>query len=250
VAITDARHHQRERQAIQARDDFLAAASHDLKNPLTAIRGSVQMLERALARDSTVSPERLQASIRTIGGAAVRMTTLIDELLDIARVQMGEPLTLERSPVDLVALARDAVAVQQSATDSHRLTVESSVPELIGLWDGRRLARVLENLLSNAIKYSPGGGEVTVRLAREADVAILSVRDQGIGIPAADLPHVFERFRRAANVLGRIEGTGIGLSATSQIVEEHGGRVDLHSREGEGTLVIVRLPLSSSPASE
>ena len=249
VAIANARHHQREQQAIQARDDFLAAVSHDLKNPLAAIRGSVQMLERTLARGSTVPPERLRRSIQTISGAAVRMTALIDELLDVARLRMGQPLLLERSPTDLVALARQLAAMQQTATEHHQIVVEAAVPELVGTWDGRRLERVLENLLSNAIKYSPAGGEITVRLERDADtdMAVLSVRDRGIGIPAADLPYVFERFRRAANVLGRIEGTGIGLAAAGQIVHEHGGSVDLQSREGEGTVVTVRLPLAGAP---
>jgi signal transduction histidine kinase len=246
VAISNVRRHQQEQQAMQARDDFLAAASHDLKNPLTAIRGSVQMLERTLARTGSVPPERLRNSIRTISGAAARMTSLIEELLDIARLRMGERLVLECVPTDLVALAREQVAMQQSTTEHHRLVVDAEVPTLVGAWDSRRLQRVLENLLSNAIKYSPAGGEIVVTVKREADSAVLAVRDPGIGIPAADLPHVFDRFRRAANVLGRIEGTGIGLAASAQIVKEHGGTLDVQSREGEGTVVTVRLPLGEA----
>jgi signal transduction histidine kinase len=249
VAISNVRRHQQERQAIQARDDFLAAASHDLKNPLTAIRGSVQMLERTLNRTGSVPPERLKHSIRTISGAAARMTSLIEELLDVARLRMGERLALERAPTDLVALAREQVALQQAATEHHRLVVDAEVPALVGAWDSRRLQRVLENLLSNAIKYSPAGGEIVVTIGREADSAVLAVRDRGIGIPAADLPHIFDRFRRAANVLGRIEGTGIGLAASAQIVKEHGGTLDVQSREGEGTVVTVRLPLNEAAAS-
>jgi signal transduction histidine kinase len=243
VAISNVRHHEQEQQAIQARDDFLAAASHDLKNPLTAIRGSVQMLERTLKRTGAIPPERLASSIRTISGAAGRMTTLVDELLDVARLRMGGPLVLEYAPMDLVALAREQAAMQQSGTEHHRIVVAAELPELVGVWDRRRLERVVENLLSNAIKYSPSGGEITLTVRREADMAVLSVTDQGMGIPAADLPHVFERFRRAANVLGRIEGTGIGLSAAAQIVYQHGGNLDLQSREGEGTTVTVLLPL-------
>ena len=246
VAISNVRRHQQEQQAIQARDDFLAAASHDLKNPLTAIRASVQMLERTLARTGSVPPERLTNSIRTISGAAARMTSLIEELLDIARLRMGERLTLECGPTDLVALAREQAAMQQSATEHHRLVVDAEVPALVGAWDSRRLQRVLENLLSNAVKYSPAGGEIVVTIKGEADSAVMAVRDRGIGIPAADLPYVFDRFRRAANVLGRIEGTGIGLAAAAQIVREHGGTLDVQSREGEGTIVTVRLPLSEA----
>jgi signal transduction histidine kinase len=246
VALTNVRHLEREQQEIEARDDFLAAASHDLKNPLTVIRGSIQMLERTRARTGELPRERLDTSLRTISSSAARMTALIDELLDVARLRMGNPLVLETAPTDLVALTRQLVATHQSATEKHTIVVDARVAELVGVWDERRLQRVLDNLLSNAIKYSPGG-EIRVGVAIEGESALLTVRDRGIGIPEADLPHVFERFRRGANVLGRIDGTGIGLAAAAQIIQEHTGSVDLHSREGEGTLVTVRLPLSTDP---
>jgi signal transduction histidine kinase len=100
------------------------------------------------------------------------------------------------------------------------------------------------NLVSNAIKYSPNGGEVRVRLGCEDRCAVLSVQDQGVGIPAADLPRVFEQFHRAANVAGRFKGTGLGLAGARHIVEQHGGSISLESREGVGTTVTVRLPLN------
>ena len=118
----------------------------------------------------------------------------------------------------------------------------------MGDWDARRLERVVENLLSNGVKYSPAGGDITVSVQRQDGSAVVSVRDRGIGIPAADLPHMFERFRRAANVLGRIDGTGIGLSAAAHIVKQHGGSIDLESEEGEGTVVTVHLPLENPEA--
>jgi signal transduction histidine kinase len=244
VALTNVRHLERERQEIEARDDFLAAASHDLKNPLTAIRGSIQMLERTRARTGTLPPDRLELSIRTISGSAARMTALIDELLDVARLRMGNPLALERAPMDLVAAAHHLAAIHQSATEKHTIVVDASVPQIVGVWDERRLQRVLDNLLSNAIKYSPAGGEIRIGLDRDEELAVMDVRDTGVGIPEADLPHVFERFRRGANVLGRIEGTGIGLAAAAQIVHEHGGSIALRSSVGQGTVVTVRLPLS------
>jgi signal transduction histidine kinase len=115
-----------------------------------------------------------------------------------------------------------------------------------------RLERVLENLLSNAIKYSPEGGSITVAIADEeigGPWAVLTVRDQGLGIPAADLPRVFERFQRARNVEGRIGGTGIGLASARQIVEQHGGTIAAESAEGTGSTFTVRLPLAF-PAAE
>jgi signal transduction histidine kinase len=111
-----------------------------------------------------------------------------------------------------------------------------------------RLVRVLDNLLANGIKYSPNGGEIEVSLARQDDGgaawAVLAVRDHGLGIPAADRPRVFERFRRARNVVGLIGGTGIGLASTRQIVEQHGGTITVVSQEGVGSTFTVRLPLT------
>ncbi len=243
VAISNARLHQREREAIQVRDDFLAAASHDLKNPLTAVRGAAQMLERSLASTGSVPPNRLAVSVRTIDNASARMVNQIEELLDVARLRLGEHLPLERTSTDLVALARQLVEAHQATSESHPISVETDEPRLIGTWDRRRLGRAIDNLLSNAIKYSPAGGPITVSIAREQHFAVLSVRDRGLGIPEADLPHVFERFRRAANVLGRVEGTGIGLAAAAQIVAQHAGSIDLQSQVDVGTTVTIRLPL-------
>ena len=122
--------------------------------------------------------------------------------------------------------------------------------ELLGEWDARRLERVLTNLVSNAIKYSPEGGEVTIRIAAEVDAegsrAVLTVADQGLGIPAADLAKVFERFHRASNIVGRIGGTGIGLASVRQIVTAHGGAACVSSQEGQGATFVVRLPLTPS----
>ena len=127
------------------------------------------------------------------------------------------------------------------------MAVESSQPELVGLWDPVRIERVLTNLLGNAIKYSPGGGPVSVRLDLEGaspdGAVVVQVQDHGEGIPESDLPHIFERFRRGENVSGRIPGTGLGLAGARQIVELHGGTICAESRVGEGTTFTVRLPI-------
>ncbi len=120
--------------------------------------------------------------------------------------------------------------------------------ELVGTWDMPRMERVLDNLLSNACKYSPEGTEVCVALAREETPdgawGVVRVQDHGVGIPAADLPHVFERFHRAGNVRGRFAGTGLGLPGARQIVERHGGTITVESQEHRGTTVTIRLPLA------
>src|SRR5207237_8941238 len=183
-----------------------------------------------------------------IDATIMRMTRLIDSLLDMTRTQMGQPLPLDRRPVDLVALARRVVVEQQQSTERHQLCLDVAVPELVGMWDAARLERLLENLLNNAVKYSPEGGDVTLTVRPEAEAgepwAVLVVQDRGMGIPAADLPHIFERFQRSRNVKGQIAGTGIGLVAVRQFVEQHGGRVTVDSHEGRGTTVTVRLPLA------
>jgi signal transduction histidine kinase len=244
--VDNARLHHELQEAVRTRDEFVAAASHDLKNPLASIKGTAQVLQRRTAREGQVEPERLTAGLARIDTAATRMSRLVDLLLDTARLQTGSPLELDRRPTDLFALAEQVADESRPATERHALRVEGE-RGLIGQWDAARLERVLGNLLDNAIKYSPDGGEVVVRLARDADAAgtwaVLTVRDQGIGIPPADLPRIFDRFQRGGNVIGRIGGTGIGLAGARQIVEQHGGTIAVESQAGGGTTVRVRLPL-------
>jgi signal transduction histidine kinase len=227
------------------RDDVLATVSHDLKTPLTAVRGTSELLARRVRRQpQDAETDRVLEGLARIQAAATRMERMMNELLDAARLQTGEPLVLEREPVDLVPLVREALAEQQAANERHSLRLETEVDELIGDWDGPRLRRVLDNLLSNAIKYSPTGGEIVVELAADGGCAVLQVRDQGLGIPAEDLPHIFERFRRARNAV-EIVGTGLGLSGARQLVEQHGGSIEAESQEGAGSTFTVRLPLEA-----
>jgi signal transduction histidine kinase len=125
--------------------------------------------------------------------------------------------------------------------------VSTTLTQLVGVLDAVRLARVLDNLLDNAVKYSPRGGTVEVTIAREDGLAVLSVADHGEGIPAADLPHIFERYRRGRNVEGRIPGTGIGLAGVQRIVELHDGTISVDSQVGGGTTFTLRLPLNIGP---
>ncbi|HEY8446965.1 MAG TPA: GAF domain-containing protein [Thermomicrobiales bacterium] len=238
-----------ERQAFDAmREEFLAAVSHDLRNPLCAIRGATQLLMRRVNRGEPPNPQRLADGLTTIETATHKMMTMIDDMVDAARLRMGQELSLEPESVDLVELARRTVEQYQATTRRHELDLVADCPEVVGTWDPRRLERVLDNLINNAIKYSPEGGRVEVRVAQETEPngeswAILTVADEGIGIPAADLPHVFERFRRGANVAGVAAGSGIGLSGVEQVVEQHGGTINVASEEGRGSSFTVRLPL-------
>jgi PAS domain S-box-containing protein len=247
VAVHDAM--ERLRHALETRDEFLASASHDLKNPVASIKAIAQLLQRRLARAGQIQREPLLIDLARIDAVATRASRQIDELLDIARMQMDRPLDLDRRPVDLVALAREVVAEHQQRSRLHRISVEASVPQVIGRWDGRRLARVVGNLLDNAVKYSPDGGAIRVRVTHEDGApawAVVSVEDQGVGIPEQELDRIFERFQRGTNVVGHIAGTGIGLASARTIVESHGGTIAATSRPGEGACFTIRLPLADS----
>jgi signal transduction histidine kinase len=230
--------------AANLRDSVLASVSHDLRSPLAAIRGQAALQRRILLRNGTTEPERLLRGAQRIEDAAARMNGMIAELVDAARVHAGRTLELHRQTTDLVELVQRIVAEQAQTTAQNGVLFESAEPRLRAVVDRVRVERVVANLVSNAIKYSPGGSDVRVELAAEAGWAVLRVQDQGVGIPAADLPRVFEQFHRAANVAGRIGGTGLGLAGARHIVEQHGGSIALESQEGVGTTVTVRLPLN------
>jgi signal transduction histidine kinase len=153
-------------EADHLKDEFLASISHDLRNPLTAVMGIAQLLDRRLDRGAYIEPERLRASLGSIQNSASQMTNLVDQLLDYARLRLDRPLDLNRQRTDLVELVRYVVASHETTSERHRITVETIEASLVGLWDRGRLERVLQNLVSNAIKYSPHGGEVDVKVWR------------------------------------------------------------------------------------
>jgi len=233
---------QNAQEALARSSEFVAMVSHDLKNPLTAIRGHTQLLERYVRRGSELDTTRVMSGLVKIEDTTQRMVMLINELQDLARIQASQPLELYLAETDVVALARRMVTEYQQLNPEHRVHLINSREALPGHWDPIRLERVLGNLLSNAIKYSPSGGEITLDIEGDDERAILRVRDQGIGIPKADLPQVFERYHRASNVPAGVGGTGLGLAGARQIVEQHGGSISVESEEGGGTTFTVELP--------
>lgn len=238
----------------QEREAFVDAAAHDLKTPLTSLRGQAQLLLRRAHREKSVNVEALRPRLMEIDSAARRMVTVIDEMLDAAHLRAERALDLRIAETDLVKLVEAAVSDARRGTNRHRIHVETHHDSLVGIWDHVRLERVVGNLLGNAIKFSPTGGDVVVTIERETDAdgvahARLSVKDDGIGIPMADMPELFQRFRRGGNVT-RIPGTGIGLAGARQIVEQHGGTLTVTSEEGRGSVFVVRLPLAHTTAPE
>jgi signal transduction histidine kinase len=250
IAVGNARLYEEARHAVRGRDEILAAVSHDLKNPLAAIKGQAQLLLRQLNRSQ---PEigKLTSRATSIIATTVTMTKMIDELVDTARLQIGQQLELDLSQVDLSTIARAAVEEIQQTTHEHQIRLHVDGADgneaLIGTWDAARLERVMGNLLGNAVKYSPAGGDikVTLRRARKERLswAIVEVRDYGLGIPSKDLPFIFDQFRRGRQPhRHHIPGSGIGLSTARQIVIQHGGRIEVESKPGQGSLFTVWLP--------
>lgn len=230
--------------ALDARDIFLATVSHDLKNPLLLIGLRSQALARRLVESLAVDPAQVVADLAAIDASVKKTTRLIDDLIDRARHPDDAPPIAR--PTNLVALVDAIVREFQQSTRRHNIHLDTAEPSLTGFWDDQALDRVVANLLSNAIKYSPAGGDIAVRVRRDAarDRAVLEVRDHGIGIPADDLAHISERFHRAGNV-GSVTGTGLGLAGARSIVEQHGGMLTIASRERAGTTVTVELPLAT-----
>lgn len=236
-----------EYEAAQQKDDFLSAAAHDLKTPLTSLRGFAQILLRRAQRAEALESGKVIPDLERIVNLATRMSNLITELLDVTRLDMGRPLDLLQRPLDLVGLVRDIVT-DFDDDDARRIDFVCDLPELVGLWDTVRIERVVTNLVSNALKFSPARSPVLISIAREDDGgswAVIRVQDKGIGIPAADLPLIFERFHRARNTAGTVQGTGIGLAGVKQIIEQHGGDIRVESAEGVGSTFTVRLPIEA-----
>ncbi|MEO6458044.1 MAG: PAS domain-containing sensor histidine kinase [Chloroflexia bacterium] len=236
-------------EAVRSRDLFLSVVSHDLKNPLAIIKGNTQLLQRHIKNSTVPRIERLNDGLSRIDETVNRMNLVLDDLMDFAGVQSGQQLSLQRKVVDLVGLMRRIVVDRQGTTELHQIRFIANQGRLTGVWDANRLERVVENILSNAIKYSPQGGEIEVSVSQVEGIsgrrAVITVRDKGLGISAEDLPYIFEWFRRAGNVSGKISGAGIGLASARHTVEQHGGTIEVESEVGEGSTFTITLPLNA-----
>lgn len=230
-------------EAVQLRDNFLSVASHELRTPITAIKGYAQVLGRN-PELAALGNDRITRSLKSIINQADRMSLLVNEMLDISRIESGHlQLTLE--PVDLAALAEDVVSQMQILSEQHAIRVSATECPVTLTADRERIGQVLVNLLENALKYSPGGGEIGVSISSEPDRAVVSVSDNGIGIPADEIEHLFERFYRAPNASSRnYGGLGLGLYISHEIVRQHGGSIWARSRVGEGSTFYFALPLT------
>ncbi len=235
------------KEAEYLKDEFIGVAAHELRNPLSVLKGFAEMLVYQTARGKGAKLAAWQKeALEEIGEATSRLDKLTEDLLDVTRLQAGR-LALSRDPTDLVALTRRMVSQRQMTTRQHVFSLDTEHSSLMVEMDKVRIEQVLSNLLSNAIKYSPQGGpiELTIREEVEPHVAFLSVRDRGIGIPIQQQARIFGRFVRAENArASEITGTGLGLYLSREIIERHGGRLWFESTEGAGSTFYMTLPLA------
>ena len=228
--------------AVVVRDQFLSIAAHELKTPLTTILGYVQVLQYRMRRAGTVD-DRTERTLTMIGAQGQRLTRLIDTLMDVARINQGH-LSLERAPLDLASLVARIIDELSVILHNRPIEVTLAARSCMVSGDSLRLEQVIVNLVQNAAKYSPQGGVITVTVDCDATQARVIIRDSGIGIPAAALPRVFERYYRVLDGAASLQpGMGIGLSVVKEIVALHGGTVSVESTEGEGSTFTVSLPL-------
>jgi len=245
LAIDNARLLRETQRAVRLRDDFLSVASHELRTPITSLMITVGRLLRWGAAGSSLPPASLGAGLERVKRNTDRLRRLTDELLDVTRIEHGR-LDLRPVTVDLGALARQVVDDLRFELASAACAAQIDADEAVaGVWDPSRMEQVITNLITNALKFGPGHPiEITVRNAGE--VAVLSVRDYGVGIEPSRQPYVFDRFERAVSTT-HYGGLGLGLYIAHRIVKAHGGELRVESQPGRGATFTLTLPWSAPP---
>jgi two-component system phosphate regulon sensor histidine kinase PhoR len=234
-----------QRRRLEAlRRDFVANASHELKTPVAAVRALAETLLTALPDD----PEAGRRFAERIAREAERLEVLARALLDLSRVERG---TLDVEPVDLVGLVKEVLGDYEELAAERRVRLDGELqPQVSMRGDRAQLGLLLSNLLDNALRHTPARGSVCVRLDATESRALLQVADTGEGIPAGELPRVFERFYRVDKARARqTGGTGLGLAIVRHVAEAHGGTVGVDSELGRGSTFTVTLPLAGPPVS-
>jgi signal transduction histidine kinase len=217
----------------------LVGLIHDLRNPLTAIVGHAQVLRLLLDRDGGGRNASFEGAVSEILVSASRMSTMLEDMLADSRsgIEGGSAAT------SLAAVLNLAVEQVEQAMGQRRVHLVQPARPISGPWDRAKVARALVNVLENALKYSPDGAPVLVTAYEDGVEVEVTIQDQGIGIPAAELPLLFNGFVRASNVRERFAGTGLGLASSRQLVESQGGSLEIASVEDCGTTVTITLPL-------
>lgn len=226
------------------RRDLIANVSHELRTPLSSIRGYSETLLEGALEDKANAKDFL----RIINKDSERLSRLIDDLLDLSRIESGK-MAMFFAPQDLSVISRRCLAVISGQAKARSIRMENFIPDDLPLImaDDIRLSQVLLNLIDNAIKYSSEGSGIEISATQEGNFVRVSVKDNGMGIPEQDLPRIFERFYRVDKARSReLGGTGLGLSIVKHIVQAHGGQVQVVSEQGKGSTFSFTIPVASS----
>lgn len=226
------------KQIEKMKNEFVSTVSHDLRSPLTAILGYIELLDR-------VGPvnEQQRDFIHRVQSSVQNVTALINDLLELGRIEAGISGLADTVPLDAaLKYALDNLHLQ---IISRKITLHVELPAKVPLIYGNpvQIRQLLDNLLGNAVKYTPEGGEITTSVKIDGGQLILQISDNGPGIPLPDQPHIFEKFYRASNVPANVNGSGLGLAIVKSIVDAHDGRIWVDSTLGKGTTFVVVLPL-------
>jgi PAS domain S-box-containing protein len=244
LAIENSRLYGASQQAVALRDDFISAASHELRTPVTSLKVYTEVLQRQAERRGD---EHTSAQLGKMQAQIDRLAVLIGDLLDVSKIEAGK-LELRREGVDLRRLADEVVEAIQATTTRHRIEVEGNAGRPV-VGDEERLGQVLTNLLTNAVKYSPRTDRIVVRLAETTAGATIDVQDFGIGIDPEHLDRVFDRFYRVTSEDEKtFPGLGMGLYISHEIVRRHGGTMEVTSVKGGGSIFRVTLPYGDDAA--
>jgi signal transduction histidine kinase len=237
---------QRTRELVamnETKDALLSTVAHELASPLTGMRAMATMVERQLQRTDSI--EKIRSTMSNMTRSMKRLERIVQDLQDTSLIQTHN-FVLHRSRCDLVELGQQILA-EFIAGEEMALDYQARDKQIEVNVDPERISQALLNLLSNARKYSPEGAPIVVQVRREGGEAIVSVRDQGAGIPAEQLSHIAEQFYRVPGIevqTGSLSGLGLGLYLTRKIVEQHGGRMEVNSQEGLGSTFSLVLPLA------
>ncbi len=237
------------RELDQLKDDFLSSVSHELRSPLAAISGYVELLRNKPLEQ--ILPEKRAKALQIISESVGRLTHFINDILDLAKLKSGH-VEIKQQPLDLKEAGEDIFGLFQPLLENKSISWSLDIPDDISVLiaDDDKIRQVLTNLVSNALKFTPSGGTIKMSARNQTEFIQISVRDSGIGVPSDGLEAAFERFKQVKSARDHVvgqKGTGLGLAIAKGIVEAHGGRIWMESELGKGTTVFFTVPNKPAP---
>ncbi len=235
-----------EREAVRVKTEFLSTAAHELRSPLTSIRGFSEIL---LTRDN-LKPEKRKEFLQYVNEQSVSLCGIINDLLDISRIEYGSGFSFNKGVCDIKKCVLDVVSRFKNNDEIHTFILEIPEEKIELYVDNDKFVQLLNNLLSNAVKYSPEGGAISLSVSRNEQGGSFTIKDEGLGMTPDQLKNVFEKFYRAGSSSHNIEGTGLGMTIVKYIVEAHDGEITIESEPGKGTEIVVAIPYKPSEEAE